>query len=79
VSEAAIAQRIVRAKKTLAAARVPFEEPDAAQRIERLASVFEGAAGNSVGAHRLFLILLVGWKHVQPRQALGSNASRYAK
>ena len=41
VSEAAIQQRIVRAKRTLAEARVPFEVPGAAQRAERLASVLE--------------------------------------
>ena len=36
-----IAQRIVRAKKTLSEARVPFELPRAAERAERLASVLE--------------------------------------
>ncbi len=41
VPEATIAQRIVRAKKTLAAARVPFETPDGLQRAERLGSVLE--------------------------------------
>ena len=41
VSEAAIQQRIVRAKRTLAEAHVPFELPGAAQRAERLASVLE--------------------------------------
>ncbi len=40
-SEAAIQQRIVRAKRTLSEARVPFEVPDAAQRAARLASVLE--------------------------------------
>ncbi len=40
-SEPAIAQRIVRAKRALAEARVPFEVPDAAQRGERLGSVLE--------------------------------------
>ena len=40
-SEPAIAQRIVRAKRALAEARVPFEVPDAAQRMQRLASVLE--------------------------------------
>ncbi len=39
--EATIAQRIVRAKRSLAAARVPFEVPRGAERIERLASVLE--------------------------------------
>ncbi|MCW5610452.1 MAG: hypothetical protein KIS83_07175 [Rubrivivax sp.] len=39
--EPTIAQRIVRAKRTLAAARVPFELPPAALRGERLASVLE--------------------------------------
>jgi RNA polymerase sigma-70 factor (ECF subfamily) len=38
-SEAAIQQRIVRAKRTLGEARVPFEVPGAAERAERLASV----------------------------------------
>ncbi|MGZ5235809.1 MAG: RNA polymerase sigma factor [Caldimonas sp.] len=41
VPEATIAQRIVRAKRTLAAARVPFEVPDATARAQRLASVLE--------------------------------------
>ncbi len=41
VPEATIAQRIVRAKKTLASARVPFEVPDARQRPARLSSVLE--------------------------------------
>ena len=41
VSESAVAQRIVRAKRTLAAARVPFEVPSADERPARLASVLE--------------------------------------
>jgi len=41
VPESTIAQRIVRAKRTLAEARVPFEVPGAAQRSVRLASVLE--------------------------------------
>jgi RNA polymerase sigma-70 factor, ECF subfamily len=41
VPEATIAQRIVRAKKTLAQANVPFEVPEASQRAPRLASVLE--------------------------------------
>ena len=41
VPEATIAQRIVRAKRTLAEARVPFEVPGAAERGERLSSVLE--------------------------------------
>jgi RNA polymerase sigma-70 factor (ECF subfamily) len=40
-TEAAVAQRIVRAKRTLAEARVPFEVPRGAERAERLASVLE--------------------------------------
>jgi RNA polymerase sigma factor (sigma-70 family) len=40
VPEATLAQRIVRAKRTLAEAGVPFELPPAAERRERLASVF---------------------------------------
>lgn len=40
-SEATIAQRIVRAKRTLTEARVPFEVPPAAHRAERLTSVLE--------------------------------------
>lgn len=36
-----VAQRIVRAKRTLAAARVPFEVPSGAERAARLASVLE--------------------------------------
>ena len=41
VSEATVAQRIVRAKRTLAAAQVPFEVPRGEARGERLASVLE--------------------------------------
>jgi RNA polymerase sigma factor (sigma-70 family) len=41
VPEATIAQRIVRAKRTLAEARVPFEVPRAEQLAERLQSVLE--------------------------------------
>ncbi len=39
--EATVAQRIVRAKRTLAAAKVPFEVPAAEARAPRLASVLE--------------------------------------
>ena len=41
VSEATVAQRIVRAKRTLAEARVPFEVPRGAELGPRLASVLE--------------------------------------
>src|SRR5918994_1130581 len=41
VSEATIAQRIVRAKRTLAAAEVPFEAPEHDELPDRLASVLE--------------------------------------
>ncbi len=41
VPAATIAQRIVRAKRTLAAARVPFEMPSATERAARLSSVLE--------------------------------------
>src|SRR5580704_16870033 len=41
VPEPTIGQRIVRAKKTLAAARVPFEAPRAEERAARLSSVLE--------------------------------------
>ncbi|SAK77926.1 RNA polymerase sigma factor [Caballeronia hypogeia] len=41
VAEPTIAQRIVRAKKTLSAARVPFEVPKADARAARLGSVLE--------------------------------------
>ncbi len=41
VSEATVAQRIVRAKRTLAAAQVPFEVPQAAERTRRLDAVLE--------------------------------------
>ncbi|MCG5442343.1 RNA polymerase sigma factor [Micromonospora sp. NIE79] len=41
VPETTVAQRITRAKKTLAEAKVPFEVPGAAERGERLASVLE--------------------------------------
>ena len=40
-SEATVAQRIVRAKRTLAEARVPFEVPRGAERAARLSSVLE--------------------------------------
>jgi len=41
VPEATVAQRIVRAKRTLADAQVPFEGPQGADRAERLSSVLE--------------------------------------
>jgi RNA polymerase sigma factor (sigma-70 family) len=41
VPEPTIAQRIVRAKRTLAEARVPFEVPRGAERAQRLSSVLE--------------------------------------
>ena len=41
VPKATIAQRIVRAKRTLAAARVPFEVPRGAELVARLTSVLE--------------------------------------
>jgi RNA polymerase sigma factor (sigma-70 family) len=41
ISEAAIQQRIVRAKRTLSEARVPFEVPGPADRAQRLESVLE--------------------------------------
>jgi RNA polymerase sigma factor (sigma-70 family) len=41
VKESTVAQRIVRAKRTLAEARVPIEVPGAAEREQRLASVLE--------------------------------------
>jgi RNA polymerase sigma-70 factor, ECF subfamily len=41
VSESTVAQRIVRAKRTLSAARVPFEVPSRGELRERLASVLE--------------------------------------
>jgi RNA polymerase sigma factor (sigma-70 family) len=41
VPEATVAQRIVRAKRTLAAAQVPFEVPSGGERDGRLASVLE--------------------------------------
>ena len=41
VPEPTIGQRIVRAKRTLAAARVPFEAPRAEERAARLSSVLE--------------------------------------
>ena len=41
VSEPTVAQRIVRAKRTLAEARVPFEVPHGADRASRLSSVLE--------------------------------------
>jgi len=41
VSEPTVAQRIVRAKRTLADEKVPFEVPGSAERAERLSSVLE--------------------------------------
>ena len=41
VPEATLAQRIVRAKRTLSEAHVPFEVPQGPERVERLASVLE--------------------------------------
>jgi RNA polymerase sigma-70 factor, ECF subfamily len=41
VSEPTIAQRIVRAKRTLSEARVPFEVPEGAERYARLSSILE--------------------------------------
>jgi RNA polymerase sigma factor (sigma-70 family) len=41
VSESTVAQRIVRAKRTLTAARVPFESPGGDERAARLSSVLE--------------------------------------
>jgi len=41
VAEATIAQRIVRAKRTLAEAQVPFEVPQAGQLVPRLAAVLQ--------------------------------------
>jgi len=41
VPEATVAQRIVRAKRTLAEARVPFDTPRGAERAARLSSVLE--------------------------------------
>jgi RNA polymerase sigma factor (sigma-70 family) len=41
VAESTVAQRIVRAKRTLAEAEVPFEVPEPAERPARLASVLE--------------------------------------
>ena len=41
VAEGTVAQRIVRAKRTLTEARVPFEVPGRAERAERLAAVLE--------------------------------------
>jgi RNA polymerase sigma factor (sigma-70 family) len=41
VSQAAVAQRIVRSKRTLSEARIPFEVPDPDERAARLSSVLE--------------------------------------
>jgi predicted RNA polymerase sigma factor len=41
IGEATVAQRIVRAKRTLSEANVPFEVPDKSERAARLASVLE--------------------------------------
>ncbi|RBO94381.1 RNA polymerase sigma factor [Nocardia puris] len=62
VPPATVQARITRAKKTLAAARVPFEVPPAAQRAERLGSVLsvvyliftEGSSATSGSGHIRF-------------------------
>src|SRR6202012_4722320 len=41
IPEPTIAQRIVRAKRSLSDARVPFEVPAASERVQRLSSVLE--------------------------------------
>jgi RNA polymerase sigma factor (sigma-70 family) len=50
VSEATVAQRIVRAKRTLAEAHVPFEVPSGDELAPRLSSVLEASAGISATA-----------------------------
>jgi predicted RNA polymerase sigma factor len=55
VPESTVAQRIVRAKRTLATARVPFELPTGDDRAARLSSVLEAArrrARSSSARHR---------------------------
>ena len=41
ISETAMAQRIVRAKRTLSEARIPFEVPTGIERVQRLSSILE--------------------------------------
>src|SRR5438552_7047709 len=47
VPESTVAQRIVRAKKTIAKAGVPFEVPEGAERTARLSSVLEVEIGRA--------------------------------
>lgn len=73
VSEAAMEQRITRAKAKVAAARVPFETPGAVERAERLASV----------AAMLYLVFnegySVGRADSSSRSALADEAIRLGR
>lgn len=66
VPEPTVAQRIVRAKKTLARAQVPFEVPGAAERPARLSSVLE-------------VIYLILTRATRPLPAMTGCARRYAR
>lgn len=52
VSETTLAQRIVRAKRTLSEARVPFEVPNGSERAARLSCASPHGCGDRLGAHR---------------------------
>jgi len=64
----AVQQRIVRAKRTLAEAGVPFEVPDRAQRPERLAAVL----------HVVYLLFTEGYSAAAGQRALRPDVAREA-
>jgi RNA polymerase sigma-70 factor, ECF subfamily len=72
VSEAAMEQRITRAKARIAAAGVPFETPGAAQRAERIAAV----------AAMIYLVFNEGYTDAEPggdRASLADEGIRLAR
>lgn len=73
VGEAAMEQRITRAKARIAKAEVPFEAPGAVERSERLAAV----------AHMVYLVFTegytAGWETAEARAPLCDEAIRLAR
>ena len=73
VGEAAMEQRITRAKARIAKAEVPFEAPGAVERSERLAAV----------AHMIYLVFTegytAGWETAEARAPLCDEAIRLAR